>query len=306
MFEVNTQMPADGEFTLTLGSMGADILVSAMHPLGQGHMTLHGHLQDGKLTTVEAVFGASHRGDEKLLEQRDFRQGLSLINRHNWLTPVAAEIAYAQACEELMGLTPPPRALALRELVLELQNATGWLQLLAAVEQSTTLLQARESLVELTERITGARLHVSFIRLGGVASDVSEDGVADILTATANIDLSTASVQHADMARLVIDHLNQVRAVTETLKDIEGAIAVTLPKVVRVPVGQAYAECIATTGRVGVWVHSDGAKSPLRVGLRAPSLMTIDEWSRDAIGRSLDDALNELLRLPICYGEIER
>lgn len=307
MFAVRTAIPENGSLRLTIGSAPADIEVSAVHPLGQGQLHLQLNLDNGRVSTAEVILGFGHRGDEKLLELRDFRQGLSLINRHNWLTPVAAEIAYAQACEELMGLTPPPRAAALRQLVLALQTSTGWLQLLAGLDDSHHWLRQREGLVELTEALTGARLHVSFIRLGGIAHDVDNELVATVQSCISNLEIPDAHLP--ELSSLISNLRNAVertRLACDTAQSIESKIAVSLPKVVRVPIGQAYSEVVATTGCVGVWLHSDGGKSPLRVGLRAPSMVSLHSWQQHAIGSQVMHAIKDLVVTPLCIGELER
>lgn len=307
----------DGSHLVRLGAEPCEIPVPAVHPLGQGQMTLRVEISRSVVDRVTATFGDGHRGDEKLLEVRDYRQGLSLINRHNWLTPVAAEIAYARACEELMGLTPPPRALLLRELVLAIQNVTGLAQLLAGnADQTSDWLTQREQLVALTELLTGARLHVSYIRLGGVAHDFSDETLAqahELLMQVrwperdfANRWSPAQMVSFNDQRTSLDKHRESALSIINELHAVKGAIDVTLPKVVRVPVGNSYQETDAATGMVGVWLHSDGGKSPLRVALRAPSLLSISRWEQDSIGLPFAEAIGNLLALPLCYGEIER
>lgn len=307
MFAVHKAIPSDGSLLLTLGSAPADIEISPSHPLGQGEVQLHVSLQHGRISELRMIVGLGHRGDEKLLEVRDYRQGLSLINRHNWLTPIAAEIAYAEACEELMGLTPPSRARALRSVVLGLQNTTGWLQMLAGVDDAEYWLTQREKLVELTERMTGARLHVSFVRLGGVADDVEADVIDHLRSSLESFEIPPVKAGAADSLTLGLS-----TAVTSTInacieaQTTDGAFAVALPKVVRVPVGQAFREVQATTGRVGVWLHSDGGKTPVRVGFRAPSRVAVSRWEQQSVGSTIEDALTTLMLTPLCIGEIER
>lgn len=309
---------ADGTHAFRVGAAPAEFELPPTHPLGQGQMRLSVSVSSGLVSSVEVTFGDGHRGDEKLLEVRDYRQGLSLINRHNWLTPVAAEIAYARACEELMGLVPPVRAQLLRTLVLNLQNLTGLAQHLAGnVENFSEWLKVRERFVELTEAISGARLHVSFIRLGGVAHDIDAATVSQLSTAIETlcwpeIQPREYASHPAHVARLESQRselsvfADQILTCLAELDQHSGPIAVTLPKVVRVPVGNSYKECNAVTGDAGVWLHSDGGKSPLRVALRSPSLMSIAQWQHDAVGNTWDFAFGNLVTTPLCYGDIER
>ena len=178
-------------------------------------------------------------------------------------------------------------------------------------------------------------MHSSQVRIGGVAEDfinyeyaistlksidipeISFDALQDVGGISTEVKDEWAitgipSETHDAAARMDFD-LQKVRssvskAITqlEKLQDLEGAVNIQLPKVVRVPVGQNYKIVESATGRVGVWLHSDGEKSPLRIGLRAPSaknlqaVMHFGEFGRE------EDFVAWLLTIPMCPGEISR
>lgn len=281
-----------------------------------------------------------HRGDEKLLENRDYRQGLSMINRHNWLTPAAAEIAYAECAEYLLGISVSERAKALRELTLRIQIASGRLLRIVGVLQFlkmdfAELIQVREKLNSLHEVINGVRMHSSQVRIGGVAEDfIDYENAIEILSSLYLSEIEfellkdvggisnevkegwaitgIPSETHDAAERMEFD-LQKVRssisraiAQVEKLKELTGPVNIQLPKVVRVPVGQTYKISESATGRIGVWLHSEGEKSPLRIGLRAPSaknlqaVMHFKEFGRE------EDYVAWLLTIPMCPGEIAR
>jgi NADH-quinone oxidoreductase subunit D len=277
-----------------------------------------------------------HRGDEKLLEVRDFRQGLSLINRHNWLTPIAAEIAYAQACEELMGLRPSPRAIATRELIRTLQEITGLLQRLAGISGDKALLDLREKFVVIHERIVGARMHDSAIRPGGIDATIDEEirnqisqvsteelptidttaftqrGIltAEIVAEFAMTAIPASTHDSADRIDFTRSHTVSLMASLVSLTDdainASGNLTTTLPKVVRVPVGESYQTSFGATGRVGVWLFSDGGKSPYRIALRSPSAIHMSALDALAHNLNIEDKRALLLTLPLSLGEIDR
>ncbi len=281
-----------------------------------------------------------HRGDEKLLENRDYRQGLSLINRNNWLSPSAAEIAYAQCAEELLGITVSERAKALRELTLRLQISSGRLLHVIGVLQYferdySKLFAFREQINQLLEKITGVRMHSSQVRIGGVADDFVEYeaalAVLDSINITemdfsALVDVGGISTEvknewaitgipsesHDGATRMnfVVEKINSsiaraIKLIGE-LQELEGQVNIQLPKVVRVPVGSCYKFAESATGRVGVWLHSDGEKSPLRVALRAPSSKNLQAVMhfKDLVRE--EDFVAWLLTIPVCPGEIAR
>lgn len=281
-----------------------------------------------------------HRGDEKLLENRDYRQGLSLINRHNWLTPAAAEIAYAQCAEELLGITVSERAKALRELSLRLQIASGRMLHVIGVLQFlggeySQLIEIREQINYLLEKITGVRMHSSQVRIGGVADDFEDyESAMDILTSInfTNLDFSQlvdvggistdvktewaitgvpsethdAAIRMSFEVQKINSSISKAINLIPELQQLTGAVNIQLPKVVRVPVGNSYAYAESATGRVGVWLHSDGEKSPLRVSLRAPSSKNLQAVLHFKSQVREEDFVAWLLTIPMCPGEVAR
>ena len=102
--------PPKGTILLDLG---------AEHPSRAGLIELRLWADDGVITRAEVVVGAMHRGAEKLFEVRDYRQILMLADRHDWHAPFSGELLVALACERLLGLTVPARAVWLRTLLAE-------------------------------------------------------------------------------------------------------------------------------------------------------------------------------------------
>src|SRR5471030_3522926 len=65
---------------------------------------------DGE-TVVKAVpdIGYLHSGFEKLGEDLDFNQYVTIVDRMNYISPVANEIAWHHTIEKLMGIELTPR-----------------------------------------------------------------------------------------------------------------------------------------------------------------------------------------------------
>jgi NADH-quinone oxidoreductase subunit D len=292
-----------------------------------GELGLSFDLDGERITRCEFQVGFMHRADEKLLEVRSYRQGLSHINRHQWMSPAAPETAFAQCCEELMGLAVPPRANALRSLVCEMQIVTGVLLRVIGIAQSISqpwreLLLIRERWLEAHEQLTGVRMHSSFVRLGGVAHDCSEvtlRSIVELAEQDFDIDLDfdllsgIGVINQIDGAqRLATDidrihhSIQNIRIITQQLSHLSGPIETTLPKVVRVPVGSSYKEIEAGNGITGVWLHSDGATTPMRVHLNTPSFRHLQNISTAAVGQTSRDLWAMLLTVPLALGEIDR
>ena len=153
--------------------------------IGPQHPSTHGVLRlrvtfDGELVVdVEPIFGYLHRGSEKLAEERNYVQILTLTDRLDYTASMTNNQAYCLAVEKLMGITVPERGLYLRVLAAELQRMAShliaigfFLQDLGAL--GTPLMYCfkfREKILDLFEMLCGARITVSYMRPGGVFAD---------------------------------------------------------------------------------------------------------------------------------------
>ena len=157
--------------------------------LGPQHPSTHGVFRlrvtfDGELIVdVEPVFGYLHRGTEKLAEERNYVQIVTLTDRLDYVASMTNNQAYCLGVERLLGVEVPERAKYLRVIAAELQRiashlvATGFfLQDLGAL--GTPLMycfRERERILDLFEMLCGARITVSYMRPGGVFYDTPDD-----------------------------------------------------------------------------------------------------------------------------------
>ena len=148
------------------------------HPSHAGLIELRLWTEDNVITTARVVVGAMHRGAEKLFEVRDYRQILMLADRHDWQAPFFGELAVAMACEQMMGLAIPDRAVWLRTLLAEhtrLLSHCGFLGYVAhRLQRDLGLRVLREALRAQTLRLTGNRIHPMATRVGGLGVDADE------------------------------------------------------------------------------------------------------------------------------------
>lgn len=149
-------------------------------PLADGHPATHPGFQlrvgiaDGLVISADPGIGLMHRSAEKLFEARDYRQAMLLANRHDWLSAFSNEVGVALAIETALGITPPERATWTRTLLAEANRVFASLAFLAPVAGPARweVDALRERLTEIQERVTGARVHPGFTRIGGVAAAV--------------------------------------------------------------------------------------------------------------------------------------
>ena len=177
------------------------------HPAAHPGFGLAVEVEDGLVVAADPQPGLMHRSAEKLLESRDWRQGMALADRHDWLSSISSEIGVALTYEEALGITPPTRATWIRTLLAEVNRVAVALAFLAPVAGSARTVAdgLRERLVALQESVTGARMHPAFVRIGGVAGDLDEDVLAAHVDALA--DVAAAVPQVADAVAAYADPL---------------------------------------------------------------------------------------------------
>jgi len=153
--------------------------------IGPQHPSTHGVLRvvielDGEvITRAEPVIGYMHRGAEKLAEFRDARQTLVLMNRHDWLSAFNNELGWTIAVERLLGIDVPDRAQWIRTMMAELNRILNHLVFmgsypleLGAMTPIFYAFREREMVSDLMESATGARMHHSYARVGGLKDDL--------------------------------------------------------------------------------------------------------------------------------------
>lgn len=161
--------------------------------MGPSHPATHGVLRlvlklDGE-TVVSATphLGYLHRGMEKIAENRTYLQFIPYTDRMDYLSPLAANVGFALAVENLLGIEVPPRQDVIRVMCCELARIGShqlWLGTHALDLGAGTVFfhtfKDREWHYDLVEDLTGARLTTSFTRVGGSAHDVTPQWVAKL------------------------------------------------------------------------------------------------------------------------------
>jgi len=135
---------------------------------------------DGE-TVVDARpdIGYLHRGIEKLAENRNYIQFVTLTDRTDYLSSMMNNAVYSIAVEKLAGIEVPERAEFIRVIMMELNRIASHLVFIGAfgldLGASTPFIYAfreREDIIDLFEMACGARLTYSYIRPGGVMRDL--------------------------------------------------------------------------------------------------------------------------------------
>lgn len=157
------------------------------HPATHGVLRLYMEFEGERVLRCVPDVGYLHRGIEKLAEYRSYTSALPLTDRLDYISSMLNNIGYCVAVERLMGIEPPPRAKFIRTLVAELGRISSHLLWLAThaldIGAMTVFLYAfreREMILDIFEKICGARLTVSYARIGGVRNDLKEEVLHEI------------------------------------------------------------------------------------------------------------------------------
>src|ERR1700722_19571448 len=140
---------------------------------------------DGE-TIVNSVpdIGYLHSGFEKLGEDLDFNQYVTIVDRMNYISPVANEIAWHHTIEKLLGIEITPRCKYLRTILAELARISDHLLCIGAAALDLGALTAflyafnqRELIYSIFEQVSGQRFHPSYLRVGGLLFDIGDDTI---------------------------------------------------------------------------------------------------------------------------------
>ncbi|MDE3117685.1 MAG: NADH dehydrogenase (quinone) subunit D [Nitrospirota bacterium] len=152
------------------------------HPATHGVLRVVLELDGERITKATADLGYLHRGVEKLAEGLAYMQIIPHTDRLDYVCSMTNNYAYVRTVEKLLGLTIPERAEYIRTIVAEMQRIIGhlfWLGTQALDIGAMTVFfwtfREREVLLDLFEKLCGARLTLNYFRIGGVDSDFTPD-----------------------------------------------------------------------------------------------------------------------------------
>jgi len=168
------------------------INMGPQHPATHGVLRLVLDLDGEKVIKCTPYVGYLHRGTEKLGENRTYPMVLPLTDRLDYVSSMANNIGYCVAVERLLGVSVPERAKFIRTIMAELTriaNHIVWLATHALDIGAMTVflysMREREKILELYEMACGARLTVTYPRIGGVRCDINQEFI-DACTAFNN------------------------------------------------------------------------------------------------------------------------
>jgi NADH-quinone oxidoreductase subunit D len=155
--------------------------VGPAHPAMHGIIRIIARLDGEQVVGADVEIGYLHRGFEKMSETVDYNGVMPYTDRLNYVSPLINNMGYCMAVEKLLGISVPERCHYIRVILSEISRISDHLTCvgasameLGAYSVFLYMIKAREFLWELVEMATGARLTVSYGRVGGVKGDLPE------------------------------------------------------------------------------------------------------------------------------------
>ena len=175
---------------------------------------------------VDAVphIGYLHSGFEKLGEDLDFNQYVTIVDRMNYISPLANEIAWHHAVEKLLDIELTPRCKYLRTIFAELMRIHDHLLNVGTAALDLGAFTAflygfkqREKIYDIFEYASGQRFHASYTRVGGVMLDVNDDWVDKVRKFVKEFPptLPTRSTSCSTRNRIFIDRTKGIGVLTK-------------------------------------------------------------------------------------------
>jgi len=195
-----------------------ELQMGPSHPASHGTIKFNLKLDGERIADCDVEVGFLHRAFEKMCEQGTWTQCFPYTDRLNYASPCINNVAFALAVEKLLGLELPERAKYLRVIMSEVSRITDHLTCmgmaaseLGAVTVGFLMIEAREMLYDLVEAVTGARLTVTWCRVGGVAQDVPNDFNDRVTNAIRHLDgIMSDADKLLSRNRIFIDRMSNV------------------------------------------------------------------------------------------------
>jgi len=137
---------------------------------------------DGEVVQrADPHIGLLHRATEKLVETKPYNQSIGYMDRLDYVSMMCNEHGYVLAIEKLLELDIPERAKYIRVMfdeITRILNHLLWLGAhaldIGAMTMFLYCFREREELMDCYEAVSGARMHATYYRPGGVARDLPD------------------------------------------------------------------------------------------------------------------------------------
>ncbi len=161
------------------GSQHLFVNLGPQHPAMHGIVRIFAELDGEVVVKTDVEIGYLHRGFEKDCEVGPYNNAIPYTDRLNYVSPLINNFGYCSVVEKLLGIDVTDRCKYIRVLMSEISRVCDHLTCVGASSMELGaftvflyMIKAREYLWELVEDVTGARLTISYGRVGGVKADL--------------------------------------------------------------------------------------------------------------------------------------
>ncbi|MEE8306973.1 MAG: NADH-quinone oxidoreductase subunit D [Gammaproteobacteria bacterium] len=151
------------------------------HPAAHGVLRIIMEMDGEVIERCDPHIGLLHRGTEKLVETKPYNQSIGYMDRLDYVSMMCNEHAYVMAIEKMIGVEIPIRAQYIRVMfdeITRILNHCLWLGAHALDVGAMTVFlycfREREDLMDCYEAVSGARMHATYYRPGGVYRDLPD------------------------------------------------------------------------------------------------------------------------------------
>ena len=176
------------------GSQNLYVNMGPAHPAMHGIIRIFAELDGETVVKAEVEIGYLHRAFEKDCEAGPYNHAIPFTDRLNYVSPLINNFGYASAVEKLLGIDITERCKYIRVVMSEISRICDHLTCVGASAMELGaftvflyMIKAREFLWELVEDVTGARLTISYGRVGGVKADLPEGFDAKVRNALVEV-----------------------------------------------------------------------------------------------------------------------
>lgn len=154
--------------------------IGPTHPAFKEPIRFNFQVDGERITECDIDFGYTHRGIERIAQERNFVQVIYLLERVCGICSFSHPLAYCLAIEQAAEIEVPPRARYIRTIIGELERLHShllWSGVFAHQLGFDSLFYytwtVREKVLDCLEAITGNRINYGMLAIGGVRRDIT-------------------------------------------------------------------------------------------------------------------------------------
>ncbi|MBI9012398.1 MAG: NADH-quinone oxidoreductase subunit D [Clostridiales bacterium] len=184
------------------------LFLGPQHPGMHGNYSVHMYVDGDLIKKARPMPGMLHRGFEKLMERKLWMSNTALIPRICVIEPDINEMVFAMGVEALAGIEVPEKAHWIRMMILEMARVATHLFALGGIGGPTGIYTSmywavaeRDLILDLFEKLTGARVYHIYIMPGGVRKDLPDNFLDEL-----SVYLESLEKKLPDFEELLLKH----------------------------------------------------------------------------------------------------